>query len=555
MEDKFLVAAGQRRTLSISEEAHMTEQMQASIPILDIEEAEVTGGAPVKKEGRWNATRLAMVTFSVFVGIALFECVIFVSNAAKRSQSGPNFDRMAFENGLVSQARVPGTGGICQYPGTCLSGIDRESILLEFGVGQCEFNSLFDWTYPDSALDLQQRAGEVYHPPWGWARLAFHLKDLSILDGKDGWVIAYHGTGVQWIPNIMKHGLIIRGGSTSAKHGEVYGSGIYVSTNVEYSKYYAEPQCVNGRSMYPVLTCRLRPGSFTKTNMDYIWLVQSSDDIVCTGLLVKIHGPEVEHACAAPAREIVSICDDIQKDECCWSQERSARCLVVDNAHCKSATFVASDDFDGQITGCPHDAPGKLPIDWTRNGPYEELPDSIYRPKTSSRGGGQDENYYETTSTKHPTNDPWGSNSGDYYETTSTKHPTTKKNGWDSSSGDYYETTSTQEHHQYDHGGGGEPNYHDGGGHGRGNEPSYRDHGGGNEPSYHDDGGHGGGNEPSYHDHGGGDEPSYHDGAGSGSDDDGKNSAPERYAVASLSIVLSFAFFRGAVFDNLEDHS
>jgi len=383
MEEAFLVAAGQRRTLLLSD-AHMAEPTQASIPILDIEEAEVAGGAPVKKEGRWNATRLAMVTFSLCVSIAFFVCVIVASKAAKRSQSGPKFDRMAFENGLVSQARVPGTGGICQTPGTCLSGIDRESILLELGMGQCEFNRLFDWTYPTSVLDLQQRAGEVYHPPWGWARLAFHLKDLSILDGKDGWVIAYHGTGAQWIPNIMKHGLLVRGGSTTAKNGAVYGSGIYVSPNVEYSKYYAEPQCVNGRSMYPVLTCRLRPGSFTKTNMDYIWLVQSSDDIVCTGLLVKIHGDEVAHHCTAPQRETVSDCDEIQKNECCWNQERSTRCLVVDNAHCQSATFVASDDFDGQITGCPHDAPGKRPIDWTSNGPYEELPDSIYRPKATT---------------------------------------------------------------------------------------------------------------------------------------------------------------------------
>eukprot|EP00445_Apocalathium_hangoei_P042329 CAMPEP_0203975656 /NCGR_PEP_ID=MMETSP0359-20131031/100721_1 /ASSEMBLY_ACC=CAM_ASM_000338 /TAXON_ID=268821 /ORGANISM="Scrippsiella Hangoei, Strain SHTV-5" /LENGTH=386 /DNA_ID=CAMNT_0050913859 /DNA_START=36 /DNA_END=1196 /DNA_ORIENTATION=+ len=334
-------------------------------PAGDVEEAEAEASPIVSQQEdepfiekrqvqgrRWRVLCVA----SVLLGVALPGLAIHMRGPSSMlASTEPRIDRNEYEHGLTAfyQERVPGDQGMDK----------RSQIILEFLLDDSNFNARFDWTYPDDNGHLFYRHGERYNPPWGWARLAINVHDSSILHESGGWVIAYHGTGAQWLPNIMKHGLLVQGGNKDALHGAVYGTGIYVSPNIEYSKLYAKPTCVDGRTLLPVFSCRVRPYSFTKTDKQDIWLVHSTDDIICTSIMFKVSGPEPDLPCQTPRRNIVENCWHLSMDECCSNQDRwPNRCVVVKEVtapqsdvgnSCQSAHFVSEDVFEGQIVGCP----------------------------------------------------------------------------------------------------------------------------------------------------------------------------------------------------------
>mmetsp|Transcript_23379 Transcript_23379/g.66139 ORF Transcript_23379/g.66139 Transcript_23379/m.66139 type:complete len:343 (-) Transcript_23379:61-1089(-) len=250
---------------------------------------------------------------------------------------------------LISfEERVPGVGGV----------EDRDMIIFEFGLSQPTLNPTFDWQYPDSDGKKYAKHGVKYTPPWLWMRLAMTLEDPSIMDWKDGWIPVYHGTSARWVPNILKHGLLIKGGSTNAAHGEVYGTGVYVTEFAEYAKEYTEATCVDGKTMVAVMGCRVRPGSWTKTSKYYIWVIHDKADILCTSVLFKVVG-----VCKQQIRKTTEDCSTMSEHDCCDYQDTMLnRCLVVADVtapssalrqSCASADVAAGKDFRAEIHACP----------------------------------------------------------------------------------------------------------------------------------------------------------------------------------------------------------
>lgn len=162
----------------------------------------------------------------------------------------------------------------------------RDEIIKVFNLPEHYLSGGYDWSYPaKSDGETYQRGGIEYHPPWGFDKLALDWSGMtSFLDETQGWHVVYHGTSPKSLRPILRHGLLIKGGQKTAKNGDVYGTGVYCSPYANYAKSYAKPKQVNGVKTYPVLMCRVRPGSYTKKTTS-IWLVERVDGIRCFALL------------------------------------------------------------------------------------------------------------------------------------------------------------------------------------------------------------------------------------------------------------------------------
>lgn len=161
----------------------------------------------------------------------------------------------------------------------------RNEIIQKFGIPQHYLDGGYDWSYPAKSDGKTYRRGGIeYHPPWGFDKLAVHWSSTSFLHVTYGWPVVYHGTNPKNLNSILRHGLLIKGGHTTAPHGAVYGTGVYCSPYADYAKTYASSKKVKGVNTYLVLMCRVRPGSFKKKTHK-IWLVTGVDGIRCFALL------------------------------------------------------------------------------------------------------------------------------------------------------------------------------------------------------------------------------------------------------------------------------
>jgi len=170
-------------------------------------------------------------------------------------------------------------------PGT--AGVDRRDDIVDvFKLDKSYLDSGYDWRYPlASDGEYYERGGAEFHPPWGFDRLAIDLNgNTDFLDEENGWHVVYHGTEPRDLNSILRQGLLIKGGKSSARHGSVYGHGVYCSPFANYAREYAGYKLVNGVRTYSMLMCRVRPGSYSQKRRD-IWLVKDTDDIKCSALL------------------------------------------------------------------------------------------------------------------------------------------------------------------------------------------------------------------------------------------------------------------------------
>ena len=160
-----------------------------------------------------------------------------------------------------------------------------------------------------------QRGGQPYFKPCGWRRCSLAIDNFEEFPS---WCIAYHGTSCRKVASIMLRGLRRPGDEgVDVEHGQAYsdsGCSIYVSPSIEYAAFpvYAEFFTMQDDHWAQlVLECRVRPASFTvkpgslgnkywpehlrmdsnfETNSELEWLIESPDDVVFTGLMIREFG-------------------------------------------------------------------------------------------------------------------------------------------------------------------------------------------------------------------------------------------------------------------------
>ena len=135
-----------------------------------------------------------------------------------------------------------------------------------------DFDAKFDYVYTaeNCRKIYTRRGGTDYSPPLGCTKLGLRVldkfSDNTWLDRDTGWQIAFHGTRARPadIASIIRDGFKVRGGHSKARHGEMFGPGIYCTPDVEFAKTYArgQPLPVGGDSLMLVVACRVHPGRF-----------------------------------------------------------------------------------------------------------------------------------------------------------------------------------------------------------------------------------------------------------------------------------------------------
>lgn len=203
----------------------------------------------------------------------------------------------------------------------------KEDVFDEYKLKSSLFNPEYDYDFR-KVNDLGKthyRGGEVYHRPIGWKRYALNVLGRYKSDqwltnnNTDGWVIAYHGTSASVGRYIAEEGLLVKGGKSHAKNGEVYGTGVYVTPHVDYAAKYAPKVTVNDREYAMVFQCRVRPGTFTRywqrnDGSHNIWLVKNSSNIRPYGICMKkIRLPKITTQLVVPITENITVIDVTKK--------------------------------------------------------------------------------------------------------------------------------------------------------------------------------------------------------------------------------------------------
>ncbi|CAE7939256.1 HERC1 [Symbiodinium sp. KB8] len=187
--------------------------------------------------------------------------------------------------------------------------------LLETIKSKLLFDPQFTRLYSFNPACYGQRGGYPYFKPCGWRRCSLAIDKF---EEYSGWCIAYHGTSCQNVASIMLRGLRRPGDQgVCVAHGQAYSTShrtIYVSPAIEYAAFpvYAKfLEIEKNHWAQLVLECRVRPGSFVvkpgtlgnkywpehlrmdsnfETNSELEWLIESPDDVVFTGLMIREFG-------------------------------------------------------------------------------------------------------------------------------------------------------------------------------------------------------------------------------------------------------------------------
>jgi hypothetical protein len=156
------------------------------------------------------------------------------------------------------------------------------------------------------------------------------LSAVHQIFGLHGWSICYHGTNVQYVPNILKYGLLIQGGSAHTLHGHRLGRRIYSSPFPLYAAQdrYAVPKCLKGKWTKVVFMCRAKPGTMEVSKGKKVWTFVSTDHIKITAVLFKRYG----HCDRPTVLQETDDCSKLPIDECCNykaspSSDLPGRCL------------------------------------------------------------------------------------------------------------------------------------------------------------------------------------------------------------------------------------
>jgi hypothetical protein len=149
---------------------------------------------------------------------------------------------------------------------------------------------LYNYYAPKTML-----GGEKYFPPFGSVKLGFNLDHLRCIDDKgekkwvncfasdNPWSIAYHGTDISQISQIINQGLLIGGGKIPISHGQLYGKGIYVSPFPEIALTYAKPFLVSGRAFRVLIQVKVltkkKISFMSRCNEEGVWLIDDPNNI------------------------------------------------------------------------------------------------------------------------------------------------------------------------------------------------------------------------------------------------------------------------------------
>ena len=120
-----------------------------------------------------------------------------------------------------------------------------------------------------------------------WRKLALDVEqfgaDKTWMDSTRGWSVVYHGTRaeMQTVGGILNNGFRVAQGNQII-NGNIYGSGVYCSSNLSMAKHYANVPW-NGKQV--IFFCRARPDAIVRPK-DSIWLVQSAADIRPVAVLI-----------------------------------------------------------------------------------------------------------------------------------------------------------------------------------------------------------------------------------------------------------------------------
>ena len=134
---------------------------------------------------------------------------------------------------------------------------------------ESDFDEEYDFHYDASQPAKRVRRGkESRHFFWprGWRKYALSVKGLyrggdRWLDRDDGWSVAFHGTvgDRKVLKDIVRSGFKVKGGRSEARHGQLFGAGVYVTPDPEQAASYAEEkplETLDGEQWYVTESAR-----------------------------------------------------------------------------------------------------------------------------------------------------------------------------------------------------------------------------------------------------------------------------------------------------------
>ena len=181
--------------------------------------------------------------------------------------------------------------------------LDRTDIIEKLRLHESDFDERYDFVYTADGSQTRRRGGEQFVWPAGRSKLALNVSAHNKidrdghewLDRDEGWPVAFHGTSGgdrDVIRDIIRNGFKVRGGESTARNGELFGSGIYCTPDPSFAAIYAADDpwhTDSGHVLEVVFQVRVRPGRYAEYShkKGRCWVVERSQDIRPCGILFR----------------------------------------------------------------------------------------------------------------------------------------------------------------------------------------------------------------------------------------------------------------------------
>ena len=80
---------------------------------------------------------------------------------------------------------------------------NRSELIRRFGINERHLSPQHDYTFGENNKVQYKRGNRRYYPPWNYKKLGVQLADSSFMNADNGWVVAYHGTFPDAVPEII----------------------------------------------------------------------------------------------------------------------------------------------------------------------------------------------------------------------------------------------------------------------------------------------------------------------------------------------------------------